>query len=110
VTGTRLFDVESGIISTWIRNVRDVDLTESFPYLPELVGQSEVSLVLGKGSGLDSIIDALERVGMTATPEKTAEILVEVKAVSLERKSLIELEEFESIARRVIARVPATTS
>jgi isopropylmalate/homocitrate/citramalate synthase len=110
VTGTRLFDVESGIISTWIRNVRDVDLTESFPYVPALVGQSEVSLVLGKGSGLDSIVDALERVGMTATPEETAEILAEVKGVSLERKSLIGLEEFETIARRVVERVPATTT
>jgi isopropylmalate/homocitrate/citramalate synthase len=112
VTGTRLFDVESGIISTWIRNVRDVDLTEAFPYLPGLVGQSDVSLVLGKGSGLDSVVEALEKVGMTATPEEVAAILVEVKAASLERKRLLELDEFERIARSIVGRAPAevTTS
>jgi len=102
VTGSRLFDVESGIISTWIRNVRDVDLTESFPYLPELVGQSAVQLVLGKGSGLDSIVDALERVGMTATAEEVAAILVEVKALSVSRKALITLADFEQIARDLV--------
>jgi isopropylmalate/homocitrate/citramalate synthase len=110
VTGSRLFDVESGIISTWIRNVRDVDLTESFPFLPGLVGQSEVRLVLGKGSGLDSVVDGLERVGLTATPEETAAILTEVKAVSLERKTLIGLDEFELIARGVIGRVATPSS
>ena len=40
VTGTRLFEVESGIIANWVRNVRDVDRTEAVPYLPELVGQT----------------------------------------------------------------------
>jgi isopropylmalate/homocitrate/citramalate synthase len=109
VTGSRLFEVESGIISTWIRNVRDVDLTESFPYLPSLVGQSEVRLVLGKGSGLDSIVDALERLGMKATPEEVAEILTEVKATSLQSKKLIDLDAFETIARGVIDRVKTAT-
>jgi isopropylmalate/homocitrate/citramalate synthase len=99
VTGSRLFNVESGIISTWVRNLRGVDLTESFPYLPALVGQDEVQLVLGKGSGLDSIADALERVGLTATPGQVAAILTEVKSASLEEKRLLKLDEFERIAR-----------
>jgi len=110
VTGTRLFDVESGIISTWVRNLRGVDLTESFPFLPELVGQQDVRLVLGKGSGLDSVADALERVGLTATADEIAAILVEVKAESLARKSLLELDEFERIARSVIAQRAASGS
>jgi isopropylmalate/homocitrate/citramalate synthase len=78
--------------------------------VPSLVGQSDVRLVLGKGSGLDSVVEALERVGLTATPEETAAILVEVKAVSLERKTLIGLDEFELIARGVIGRVATPTS
>lgn len=94
VTGTRLFNVESGIISTWVRNVRGADLTEAFPYLPELVGQDPVKLVLGKGSGLDSVAEALEQLGRTASAEESQELLNEVKARSLESKRLIELEEF----------------
>ena len=103
VTGSRLFNVESGIISTWVRNVRGVDLTESFPYLPALVGQDEVQLVLGKGSGVDSIVDALERVGLTATPEQVAALLTEVKAASLAEKRLLELDEFERMARALLS-------
>lgn len=109
VTGTRLFQVESGIISTWVRNLRGVDLTESFPYLPALVGQPEPVLVLGKGSGLDSVADGLDRVGLKATPEQTMAILMELKAVSLARKRLLDLDEFELIARRILSGSTAPT-
>ncbi|HEY7761531.1 MAG TPA: pyruvate carboxyltransferase, partial [Actinomycetota bacterium] len=79
VVGERLYNVESGIITTWVRNVGD-ELTESFPYRPELVGQAEPVLVLGKGSGIDSVVAALERLGLTATDEQALAILDEVKA------------------------------
>jgi isopropylmalate/homocitrate/citramalate synthase len=96
VVGERLYNVESGIISTWVRNVGD-ELTESFPYRPELVGQPAPVLVLGKGSGLDSIAGALDRVGRTAAPEQMQSILDEVKARSLASKGLIDDETFVEI-------------
>jgi isopropylmalate/homocitrate/citramalate synthase len=96
VVGERLYNVESGIISTWVRNVGD-ELTESFPYRPELVGQPAPVLVLGKGSGLDSIAGALDRVGRTATSEQMQPILDEVKARSLSTKALIDDETFTEI-------------
>ncbi len=102
VVGSRLFNVESGIITTWVRNVGD-ELTESFPYRPELVGQPSPELVLGKGSGVDSIMAWLERLGRTATPEQTQEILTEVKEHSLARKSLLDDEGFLTIVDRVTA-------
>jgi isopropylmalate/homocitrate/citramalate synthase len=101
ITGTRLFNVESGIISTWVRNVRGTDLTEAFPYLPGLVGQDDVELVLGKGSGIDSVVDGLERIGRTATPEEQMAILTEVKAVSLAHKRLLTVDEFATIVGRI---------
>jgi isopropylmalate/homocitrate/citramalate synthase len=102
VTGTRLFDVESGIISSWVRNVRDVDLTESFPYLPELVGQKPVQLVFGKGSGLDSVQEALDHLGMTATPTEASELLSALKDASLQKKGLLDLDEIRVLAKSVI--------
>jgi isopropylmalate/homocitrate/citramalate synthase len=96
VVGERLYNVESGIISTWVRNVGD-ELTESFPYRPELVGQPAPVLVLGKGSGLDSIAGALDRVGRTATTEQMQPILDEVKARSIATKGLIDDETFGEI-------------
>lgn len=101
VSGSRLFDVESGIISTWVRNVRDTDLTEAFPYLPGLVGQDDPRLVLGKGSGIDNISEALERLGLHATEEQSAEILRRVKQQSLADRGLLDDEQIRSIALAV---------
>jgi isopropylmalate/homocitrate/citramalate synthase len=100
VVGERLFNVESGIISTWVRNVGD-DLVEAFPYRPELVGQPAPRLVLGKGSGLDSVAAALERHRREASPEQVQEILDRVKARSLETKALLDDGEFLDIVDRV---------
>lgn len=100
VVGERLFNVESGIITTWVRNVGD-ELNESFPYRPELVGQPPPALVLGKGSGVDSVAAGLERLGRTATDEEMLAILGEVKARSLEVKGLLDDEQFAEIVDRV---------
>jgi isopropylmalate/homocitrate/citramalate synthase len=100
VVGERLYNVESGIISTWVRNVGD-ELQESFPYRPELVGQPGPVLVLGKGSGLDSVAAALERVGRTASTEQMQTILDEVKARSLAVKGLVDDDAFVQIVDQV---------
>lgn len=101
VTGSRLFDVESGIIANWVRNVRDVDRTEAVPYLPELVGQEGPNIVVGKGSGLDNVAEWLEDAGITVTPEQQARVLAEVKSFGLRHKRLLTRDEFVSIARGV---------
>lgn len=94
VVGDRLFDVESGIIATWVRNVGD-DVAEAFPFRPELVGQSAPEIVLGKGSGADSVVVGLERNGIEV-PDTDAvlEILARVKARSLATKRLLDNDEF----------------
>lgn len=101
VTGKRLFEVESGIIATWVRNVRDTDPTEATPYVPELVGQPKMTSVLGKGSGIDNINDGLERIDKTATEEEKLEILAQVKAESLQRKSLLSDDDLAKIVDKV---------
>jgi isopropylmalate/homocitrate/citramalate synthase len=107
IVGERLFNVESGIITTWVRNVGD-DLTESFPYRPELVGQPAPQLVLGKGSGIDSVAAALDRHGLTATTEQLQEILDEVKERSLAVKGLLSDEQFLEIVEQVTGSAEAT--
>ena len=105
VTGTRLFQIESGIVSSWWRNVRDSAPAEAFPYLPSLVGQEEPRLVLGKGSGLDNVKDALERLGLDATDEQISEILTLVKKRALELRGLLDDEEFAGIVTQVTRRL-----
>lgn len=102
VTGSRLYDVESGIIATWVNNVGD-DLTEPFPYRPELVGQSAPQIVLGKGSGLDSVAIWLDKHGISDAKTKDLEaILAEVKGHSLAKKGLLDDDEFLEIVREIM--------
>ncbi|MDK1039379.1 MAG: pyruvate carboxyltransferase [Actinomycetota bacterium] len=102
VTGERLFNVESGIITTWVKNAGD-DLTEPFPYRPELVGQPQPEAVLGKGSGVDSVSIWLGRHGIhNAETSQIELILAEVKAVSLAKKGLLNNDEFLEIVREVL--------
>lgn len=102
VTGESLFSVESGIIATWVRNVRDGHLTECVPYDPAMVGQEPPRVVLGKGSGLDNISEHLEQLNLEVTEEQRSRILDEVKAASLQKKGLLDLEEFKRLAASVL--------
>ncbi len=104
IVGDKLFDVESGIITTWFKNVGKEHLTEMFPFLPEMVGHKEPRIVLGKGSGLDSVAIWLDRIGAKATDEEMQAVLVEVKSLSLEKKDLLTEEEFRKIADGIVAR------
>jgi isopropylmalate/homocitrate/citramalate synthase len=104
VVGDRIFHVESGIITTWVKNVGQEHLTEAFPFRPEVVGQSGPEVVLGKGSGLDSVHIWLDKVGLPAASDEEAnEMLVAVKAASLAKKGLLEPDEFRRIAEAVIS-------
>jgi isopropylmalate/homocitrate/citramalate synthase len=101
IVGERLFNVESGIIATWVRNVGD-ELIETFPFRPELVGQPAPEIVLGKGSGIDSIVEWLERNQLTADADQELEILTAVKASSLQKKGLLTNDEFLSCVDGVL--------
>ncbi len=102
VTGEMLYNVESGIITTWVKNVGD-DLLEPFPYRPELVGQAPPKIVLGKGSGLDSVAIWLGHHGIYDADTKEIEaILAEVKGRSLAKKGLLDDDEFLDIVREVL--------
>jgi isopropylmalate/homocitrate/citramalate synthase len=102
VTGTNLFDVESGIPAGFVRNTRDIDLTEVFPFLPSLVGQQGPEIVLGKGSGVPNIDEALERLGITASDTQKMEILKAVKLRSVALRGMVDDRDFQDIANKVI--------
>ena len=105
IVGDRIFHVESGIITSWVKNVGQENLLEAFPFRPEFVGQRGPEIVLGKGSGLDSVLIWLDKLGLpTADQEQAAAILDEVKSKSLEKKGLLTEEDFHSIATDVLSQ------
>lgn len=100
IVGRRLFDIESGIIASWLLHVGETRPVELFPFRWDLVGQHAPQVVLGKGSGRDSVIFHLRRMGLTVSDDdpRVDELLVEVKRVSLARKRLLTDDEFREIA------------
>ena len=102
VVGDHVFDVESGIIATWLENCGHEHQTELFPYRPELVGREPAQIVMGKGSGIDSVKFWLTRFQIMATDEEAMEILQAVKAFGLEHKRLLSDDEFVGLARQVL--------
>jgi isopropylmalate/homocitrate/citramalate synthase len=103
IVGDRLFQVESGIITDWLRNCGQQCPTELFPFRWDTVGQRPPEAVLGKGSGLPSIEYWLDRLGLSATKAQRDAILAEVKRISLRTKGLLDETEFRRVVGRVLA-------
>ncbi len=103
IVGEQLFDVESGIIVSWLRNCGTAFPTELAPFRPELAGNSGPRAVLGKGSGIDSIAYFLEQMGIEATPDQMQRLLGEVKERSLREKRLVSVEELRQMLKPELA-------
>jgi len=103
IVGRTLFQVESGIIASWMRLTGREHRLELVPFAPELVGQEDVRLVMGKNSGLDSIRTWLEEAGLAASEAQMLEMVRRVKDRSFEKKGLLSRQEFRDIAAAVLA-------
>ncbi len=101
VVGEQLFQIESGIIASWWQNCGADHPTELFPFHWDVVGQPPAKVVLGKGSGIDSIKAALKGIGVQATEEEALQVVAGVKEFSLQHKRLLTDEEFRSVVARV---------
>jgi isopropylmalate/homocitrate/citramalate synthase len=103
VAGRASFQIESGIPSNWWLKCQDEHPTEVIPYLPTLIGREGVEIVLGKGSGTDSVALWLRRLGMQV-PElgPLTELTMLVKERAMEKHGLLMEEEFAEMARRFL--------
>jgi isopropylmalate/homocitrate/citramalate synthase len=102
VVGDWIFNVESGIIATWLKNSGDEHLLEVFPFRPELVGHQYPQAVLGKNSGKDNIQYWLDELGIQADPDSMDRILALVKQEAMRTKRLLDEQEFAALVRQVV--------
>ncbi len=104
VVGDMIFKVESGIIATWLTRLKEKRPVELFPFHWDLVGHEPAEIVLGKGSGRDSILFYLSSLGYELPSEDSRldEILVRVKEKSLKKKGLVGIDEFRAIVEQVL--------
>ena len=107
VVGDQLFQIESGIIASWWQNCGDQYATELFPYRWDVVGQAPAKVVLGKGSGIDSIRAALKNMGVQTNEEELLKVVAAVKDFSLRHKRLLTEAEFRAVADKTLAKATA---
>jgi isopropylmalate/homocitrate/citramalate synthase len=104
IVGEALYQIESGIIASWYKNCGDKFATELFPMRWDSVGQPAAKVVMGKGSGIDSIHMWLQKAGIQASDEDAMKILQAVKAHSLKSKKLLTEAEFKQVADGVLKK------
>jgi isopropylmalate/homocitrate/citramalate synthase len=109
VVGDALFQIESGIIASWFQNCGVANATELFPFRWDVVGQAPARIVLGKGSGIDSIKGALKNLGVQASDDEAMKVLAAVKQFSLAHKRLLTDQEFRAIVAETLPAGKAAT-
>ena len=97
IVGDLLYQIESGIIASWFKNCGKENELELTPFTAEMVGQKEPDIVIGKGSGIDTIGIMLERLGVQATDEERMALLMDVKEKGMELHRLLTLDEFKEL-------------
>jgi isopropylmalate/homocitrate/citramalate synthase len=102
VVGDQLFQIESGIIASWWMNCGENNPTELFPYHWDVVGQPSPKIVIGKGSGIDSIKMRLRVMGVQFTEEEAMQVVMAVKEFSLMHKRLLTDEEFKTVLKATL--------
>ena len=107
IVGSGLYQIESGIIASWFKNCGEKYATELFPIRWSAVGQPPAEVVMGKGSGIDSVNLWLQQLGMQVSEEDALKILAAVKAYSLKNKKMLSHGEFRDLAKSVVKRAAA---
>jgi isopropylmalate/homocitrate/citramalate synthase len=103
VVGDQLFQIESGIVTSWLRNVGHEHVTEVFPIHWELVGQQPGGSALGKGSGVDSVKMWSEQMDVELSDDQAMDVLLRVKQFALDTKRLLNKDDFRKIVGQVVA-------
>jgi isopropylmalate/homocitrate/citramalate synthase len=104
IVGSGLYQIESGIIASWFKNCGEKNATELFPIRWGAVGQPPAEVVMGKGSGIDSINMWLQQVGMQVSEADAMKVLQAVKLHSLTNKKMLSHAEFRDVARATLGR------
>lgn len=106
VVGDNLFAIETGTLLSDLLKARGRGFGDLivYPYLPEIVGQSPVRVLLGKKSGKTSVNYKLKEMGMNATPEQAAAILEKVKEYAPKVRRTLTDDEFRIIVNEITGK------
>ena len=101
IVGEKLFNIESGIIAGWVEKAGEEHILEYVPFTPDLVGQKQVNIVLGKNTGLPNIKCWLDKLNLEVPEEKQMSLLMKIKEISLDKKRLLSEDEFKELVKTI---------
>ena len=101
--GDAAYNIESGIVTGWYKNVFDYDPTIVYPIHPDFVGHAAPSIYMGKKSGLDNIEIWCKKLNIELNDEEAMAVLMKVKLASHDLKRVLNEDEFKEIAAQVKA-------
>jgi isopropylmalate/homocitrate/citramalate synthase len=99
--GKGAYDIESGIVTGWYRNVFKKSPTTVYPVRPEFVGHKRPKILLGKKSGLDNVAIWSQKLGITLSEEESMNVLQRVKLKAHDLKRPLNVKEFKKIVEEV---------
>src|ERR1700720_2875858 len=102
VVGDSLFKIGAGIIASWFENCGVENATELFPFRWDVVGQAPISVVFGKGSGIDSVKWGMRKLGVQFNEEEAMKVVAAIKDFSLQRKRLLTDDEFRDVVNATL--------
>jgi 2-isopropylmalate synthase len=110
IVGRRVFQIETGVATHSTEKLRAAGIKPVRTFVPSVVGQSDIGILLGAGSGTAAVVHHLDRLGIELSRDEVTEVLAEVKHESTVRKGLIDEETFVAIVDRVRANRPVGSS
>ena len=99
--GKGAYDIESGIVTGWYRNVFKKSPTTVYPVNPKFVGHKKPKILLGKKSGLDNVAIWSQKLGVTLSDEESMNVLQRVKLKAHDLKRPLNEKEFKKIVVEV---------
>lgn len=95
--GDWAYNIESGIVTGWYKNVFEADPTIVYPVHPDFVGHEAPSILMGKKSGLDNVALWTKKLGIDLDPGLEMPVLQAVKQKSHDLKRVLTEDEFIEI-------------
>ncbi len=102
VVGGNIYTFESGLVVYMWKSCKDAGFELGvLPYMPEIVGQHPVRVVVGKKSGATSIRYKLGEMGVTLDEAQLDRLVEAVKEESIRKKSTVTDEELRTMALKM---------
>ena len=102
--GDMAYDIESGIVTSWYKNVFNSYPTEIFPVHPNFIGHRAPQILMGKKSGVDNVALWSEKLGISLNEDEVKGVLEQVKLQSHDLKRVLNEAEFKKIIEKVKAK------